>query len=64
MEELGEDNYLADYDQGFEARMQDQPCDIYATRAWRCGWQEADESFHSQTRRARCSSDPSVGGVR
>jgi hypothetical protein len=59
-----EDVYLADYDTGFKARMQDQPCDIYAIAAWRKGWQEAEESLHSQERPARCSSDPSIGGVR
>jgi hypothetical protein len=59
-----EEVYLADYDGGFEACMQDHPCDIYATRAWCRGWQEAEESLHAKARRARCSSDPSVGGVR
>ena len=50
-----EEFYLTDYDIGFKARTQDQPCDIYATRAWSCGWQEAEESFHTPARRARCS---------
>jgi hypothetical protein len=59
-----EDVYLADYDIGFKARMREQPCEIYAIAAWRKGWQEAEESLHAQGRRARCSSDPSMGGVR
>jgi hypothetical protein len=59
-----EEVYLADYDNGFDARMRVQPCDIYTTRAWRRGWQEAEESLHTEARRARCSSDPSIGGVR
>jgi hypothetical protein len=59
-----EDVYLAEYDTGFKARMQDQPCDIYALAAWRKGWQEAEESLHAQGCRARCSSDPGMGGLR
>jgi hypothetical protein len=43
-----EDTYLADYDIAFEARMEEQPSEFYATSAWRRGWQQADESLSQE----------------
>ena len=40
-----QDEELADFDIGFQARLDNQPCDLSQTSAWQHGWNSADREW-------------------